>query len=72
MKKTTQKTVTAATKIAGFADAKRIVRKLGWKNHQAYSWAKIEGRLPSALPQNPKEVYARYWKGWDNFFGLTK
>lgn len=60
------------TKTVGFAEARKIVRKAGFKSHQAYSWAKIEGRLPSGLPLSPKAVYARYWKGWDQFLGLTK
>ncbi|MCK9154514.1 MAG: hypothetical protein M0P12_00220 [Paludibacteraceae bacterium] len=60
------------SKTVGFAEARKIVRKAGFRNHQAYSWAKIEGRLPDGLPQSPKTVYSRYWKGWDQFLGLTK
>jgi len=72
-KATKTKIVTkTATTLATFAEAKRIVRKLGLKNHQAYSWMKIEGRKPATLPDQPKIQYARYWKGWNDFFGVEK
>ena len=64
--------ITTSTQTVGFAEARKIVRKAGFKSHQAYSWAKIEGRLPAGLPQTPKATYARYWKGWDQFLGVQK
>lgn len=69
--KNTKTQITSST-IVGFAEARKIVRKAGFKSHQAYSWAKIEGRLPAGLPETPKTVYARYWKGWDQFLSVTK
>ena len=70
--KSGSKVVTAKTSdIVTYSEAKRMVKRLGYKSHQAYSWAKIEGRLPSGLPKRPQEAYKKAWKGWAAFLGTS-
>lgn len=71
-KAVTAKQVTAKqSEIVTFSEARRLVKRLGYRSHQAYSWAKIEGRLPASLPKRPSDAYAKAWKGWDHFLGKT-
>ena len=69
--KTASVTTQAQTQTLNFTQAKRMVRKLGFKSHQAYTWARVDKRLPAQLPVKPQDHYARYWKGWGDFLGTS-
>lgn len=71
MKTTKTQISSIPTDTLTFARAKVLVRKSGIRNIQKYVSLRAKGQLPSGLPSDPKAVYARYWKGWDDFCGTV-
>jgi hypothetical protein len=53
-----------------FVQAKIKVKKAKITSSRTYIKLKLYKKLN--LPQNPKKIYKRWWKGWENYFGLNK
>lgn len=58
-----------AQKPLTYSQSKKIVQRLGIKNHQKYYRLRDTQKLPNGLPSNPATAYARCWQSWDHFLG---